>query len=165
MQFYVKNKYFSFGGSSYVEDDQKNRLFKVKGKFFSFTHKKKIYDMDGNLCYVVRDKFWRLFKTSTFIFDDEGNKIATLSNHDWDFKNKFVLTGGTDDITISGNLFQFPNIKLQVVKNDKPIGYIIKEFNMFKDTFRVEVEDSEDAAFMVALVISIDNIYDSRRRN
>ena len=165
MEFYVRNKFFSFGGSSYVEDAEKNRLFKVKGKIFSFTHKKKIYDMEGNLCYVVRNKFWKLFKTSTFIFDAEGNKVAQLSNHDWDFKNKFVLTGGTDDIVISGNLFQFPNIKLQVTKNDKPIGTIIKEFNVFKDTYRVEVNDEEEAAFLVALVISIDNIYDNRRNN
>ena len=135
MEFYVRNKFFSFGGSSYVEDAEKNRLFKVKGKIFSFTHKKKIYDMEGNLCYVVRNKFWKLFKTSTFIFDAEGNKVAQLSNHDWDFKNKFVLTDGTDDIVISGNLFQFPNIKLQVTKNDKPIGTIIKEFNVFKKDF------------------------------
>lgn len=165
MEFYVRNKFFSFGGSSYVEDAEKNRLFKVKGKIFSFTHKKKIYDMEGNLCYVVRNKFWKLFKTSTFIFDAEGNKVAQLSNHDWDFKNKFVLTGGTDDIVISGNLFQFPNMKLQVTKNDKPIGTIIKEFNVFKDTYRVEVNDEEEAAFLVALVISIDNIYDNRRNN
>lgn len=165
MQLLVKNKFFTLGGSSYVEDDQKNRVFKVKGKIFSPTHKKKIYDMDGNLCYVVRDKFWKFLKTSTFIYDAEGNKIAQLSNHDWDFKNKFVLTGGADDITISGNLFQFPNLKLQVTKNDKMIGEIIKEFNVFKDTYRVNVEDTEEAAFMVALVISIDNIFDNRRKS
>ena len=164
MKFYVRNKFFTIGESSYVEDEQKNRLFKIKGKVFTFTRKKKIYDMDGNLCYVVRNKFWHFLKTSTFIFDAEGNKVAQLSNNDWDFKNKFVLTGGSDDITISGNLFQFPDMKLQVTKNDKVIGSITKEFNLLKDTYRVDVDDDKDAAFLVALVISIDNIYDDRKR-
>ena len=165
MKLFVKNKFFTIGGSSFVLDENQNKVFKVKGKIFSPTHKKKIYDMNGELKYIVRDKFWKLFKTSTFIYDEDKELVGKLSNHDWDFKNKFVLEGNTDDITISGNLIQFPNIKLQVTKNDKVIGTITKDFNLFRDAFSIDVEEMDDAAFLVALVISIDNIWDSRKRN
>lgn len=165
MKLFVKNKYISLGESSYVLDEDKNKIFKVKGKIFSPTRKKKIYDMDGELQYVVRNKFWKLFKTSTLIYDADNELVAKLSNSDWDFKNKFVLEGGDEDVTISGNLIQFPSIKLQVTKKDKVIGTITKDFNLFRDTFSIDVDDTEDAAFLVALVISIDNIWDSRRRN
>jgi len=164
MRLFVKNKFFSFGGSSFVLDENQNKIFKVKGKIFSPTRKKKIYDMEGDLKYIVRNKFWKLFKTSTLIYDSDHDLIAKLSNSDWDFKNKFVLEGDTDDITISGNLIQFPNIKLQVTKNDKLIGTITKDFNLFRDSFSIDVNEMDDAAFLVALVISIDNIWDNRSR-
>ncbi len=164
MILYVKNKIVSFGGSSFVEDDMKNRCFRVKGAIFSPTRKKKIYDMDGNLLYVVRNKFWKLFTSSVFIIDPDGNRVGTLGNRDLDFRNKFVLAGATDDITISGNLIQFPSIKLEITKNGRYVGTLLKEFTIVRDSFRIDVEDSEDAAFMVALVVGIDNIYDRRSR-
>ncbi len=164
MQFYIKNKFITLGGNSYAEDEQKNKFFKIKGKIISPTRKKKIYDMNGNLCYIVRNKFWRLLKTSTFIFDSNKNLVGMLSNGDFDFKRKFVLTDARDDIVISGNLIQFPNIKHEITKNGQLIGTITKEFNMLRDTYRVDVNEEQDAALLCALVISIDNIYDSKSK-
>ena len=40
----IKNKMISLRDSSFVLDEEGNKVFKVKGKFFSPTHKKRIYD-------------------------------------------------------------------------------------------------------------------------
>lgn len=165
MRLIIKNKLVSLGEGSYVCDENGNKVFKVKGtwKIFSPTRKKKIFDMQGNLQYIVRNKFWHFVYDSVFVYNREKDKIAMLSNNRWDFKRKFVLKGYKDEITISGNLFQFPNIKMEINKNGKKIGTLTKDFNLFRDHYTLDVESDEDAGFLVALVIGVDNIYDKMR--
>ena len=163
----IKNKMISLRDSSFVLDEEGNKVFKVKGKFFSPTHKKRIYDMDGELKYIVRDKFWHFFHSSCFILDDEKEKIAMLTNGIFDFKRRFVLKGYNDEIEITGAVFQFPNLEMQIVKNGKEIGRISKNWkdNIFRDSYVAEIYDETEEAFIVALVIAVDNIYDERNRN
>ncbi|MCR5706418.1 MAG: LURP-one-related family protein [Acholeplasmatales bacterium] len=165
MKLLIKNKFISLGGSSFVKNENDEKVFKVKGKMISPTHKKKIYDMNGGKKYIVRNKFWKLFKSTSLIYDFDSNKIGALTNKDLDFKNSYVLHGAADDITISGNLLQFPNMKLDITKNGTKIGTVIKQFTIVRDTYTVEVDDDTEAAFLVALVIAIDNILDRRRND
>ena len=123
--------------------------------------------MEGNLKYIVRNKFWHFFNSSCFILDEDKEKIAMLTNGLFDFKRRFVLKGYSEEIEITGAVFQFPNIEMQVVKNGKVIGLIRRNFkdNLFRDSFVAEINDEAEEAFIVALVIAIDNIYDDRRKN
>ena len=163
MKLTVKNKLITIGDGSIVTDENGENKFKVKGRVFSITRKKFIYDMEGNLQYMVRNKFWRLIKTSAFIYDKDKKLVGQLSNSDWDFKNKFKLEKSERNVEISGNLIQFPNIKLNVNIDDKVVGTITKNFNLIRDAFTIDVDDDQDAAFLVSLVIAIDNIGDARR--
>lgn len=164
MKLTVKNKLVSLRNNSFVLDEKENTVFKVKGKFFTFTDKKKIYDMNGNLLYIVRNKFWHFFATSTFIYDANKNLLGKFSNNDWDLKHKFIMQVNGDDYIIQGKLFQFPNFEMTVTKNDKVIGTITKNFTIVRDVYTIDVDDNEDAGFMVAIAISIDNIFDDRRK-
>ena len=163
MKLIIKNKLVTVGGSSFVKDENDNDKFVVKGKIFSITHKKKIYDMNGNLQYLVRNKYWHFINNSVFVLDGENNKIAMLSNNKFDFKHKFVLNGYKDEITISGNLFQFPNIKMEITKNGQKIGTLTKDFNLLRDCYTLDVDNEEDASFLVALAIGVDNIFDKAK--
>ena len=163
MKLIIKNKLISFGDGSFVCDENGNKKFSVKGRVFSPTRLKKIYDMEGNYLYTVRNKFWHFIYNSAFIIKGK-EKIAKLANNRWDFKRKFVLQGFQDEIVISGNLFQFPDIKMEITKNGQKIGTLIKNFNLLRDAYTLEVDSEEDAGFLVALVIGVDNIYDKMRK-
>ena len=163
MRLIIKNKLVSLGDGSFVCDENGNKVFAVKGRIFSPTRVKKIYDMEGNYLYTVRNKFWHFVYDSVFVMH-EKEKIAMLSNNRWDFKRKFVLKGYQDEIVISGNLFQFPDIKMEITKNGKKIGTLTKNFNLIRDAYTLDVDSEEDAGFLVALVIGIDNIYDAMRK-
>ena len=166
MKLFVKNKFLSLGEGSYVLDENDNKIFKVKGKWgiFSPTKKKKIYDMEGNLLYVVRNKFWHFLKNTCFVYDDEKEKVLDISEKMFNFKNDFEIEGFKDEISFEGKLIQFPNINLDIIKNGKNIGKLTKQWNMWRDTYCVEVPDDEDAALMVALTIAVDNVFDRRRK-
>lgn len=57
MNFSVKNKIISLGGSSFVTDDNGDKMFRIKGRIFSPTHKKIICDTAGNKCATSSGTF------------------------------------------------------------------------------------------------------------
>lgn len=155
MKLYIKNKLISLRGSSSVTDESGNDVFVVKGTFFTFTHKKRIKDADGKLLYKVRNKWFNFFTHSAYIYDGEGEKVAKVKRK-FGFKNVFVVEGYSDEISVEGDFLSWT---LDVYRNGEQIGTVRREFAL-TDSFVLETETEDDAAFMVALVIAIDNIGD-----
>lgn len=154
MKIFVKNKFASLGGSSKVTDENGNDIFRVKGKLFSIRRKKKIYNMDKKLLYVVRNKFFNWWKHTSFIFNSEGMKIAKVANRA--IKGGYDVLGYTDEIAIDGwGLGGYT-----ILKNGQTVGAVKSNFMSLVDNFEVTIQDGEDPAFIVALIIAIDNIKD-----
>ena len=165
MKLFIKNKFVSVGGSSYVLDENDNQVFRIKGKWLSPTKKKKIYDMDGNLLYVVRNKYWHFLKRTCFVSDADKEKIMQIVYKKFAFKNDFFVQGYKDEISFTGKLLQFPNINMTIQKNGEEIGTLVKNFTVARDTYSLDVKKDNDAALFVAMTIAIDNIFDARRKN
>ncbi|MBO5287632.1 MAG: LURP-one-related family protein [Clostridia bacterium] len=159
MTLYFKNKFFSFGGGSAVKDESDKEFYIVKGKVFSARKKKRLCSLDGELIYRVQNKFFNFFKHSAFIFDKDGNKIATVSTKPFNFKKDFIVTGLKDNITISGSWLSFT---MDIHRNGQVIGSITREIDLFRDSFKVTADEA-DMPLVIALVIAIDNIIDNKR--
>ena len=69
---------------------------------------------------------------------------------------RFIVQGYKDEILIDGDFF---SLESTIEKNGKPIGKINRQFTLIQDAFSLEADD-EDIAFLIALVIAIDNIID-----
>ena len=156
MKLYVKNKFGSIGGSSKVLNENNEPAYKVKGRVFSITRKKRICDLDGNVLYRVRNKYWHFFLKSAFIYDADGEKIVTVKRK-LRLKNDYSVQGTQDEIKIDGTIFGW---NFKVIKNGEIIGTIKRNFTVFVDAFELDVDNPDDAPFMIALVIAIDNITD-----
>ena len=156
MKLYVKNKLGSIGGSSKVLNENNEPAYKVKGKIFSITRKKRICDLDGNVLYRVRNKYWHFFLKSAFIYDADGEKIVTVKRK-LRLKSDYSVQGTQDEIKIDGTIFGW---NFKVIKNGEIIGTIKRNFTVFVDAFEIDVDNPDDAPFMIALVIAIDNITD-----
>lgn len=159
MKLYIKNKMVSLGGASKVLDENENPKFNVKGKVFSITKKKKICDLEGNVLYRVRNKFWHFsWNRYAFIDDEEGNRVAKLKLK-FGFSKKFFIQGYKDEISVEGN---FIGLNFTIYKNGEVIGSLSKKYLSLVDTFILDIGNEEDAAFLTAIVIGIDNIYDKK---
>ena len=158
MQLFIKNKFISLRGSSKVLDAQDNPAYNVQGKFWTITRKKFVQDLNGNTLYVVRNKFWHIFLKSAFVYDANGEKVAQIKRK-IALKSKFSVRGYKDELRIDGT---FIGWTFQIYKNEKLLG-TIKRLLDFRDSFVLDIEDGEDAAFFVALVIAMDNIIDAER--
>ena len=158
MQIIVKNKFFSWGGSSKVEDEAGKSLYQVRGAFFSWTRRKKILDLEGNLLYKVRNKWPTFLLHSALVFDANGNKICKI-RQTLRMNRIFLVEDCAQDIQIMGA----PLLGMSVVVNGETIGSITKKFWSLRDYFVLDVPDGQDPTFLIAMTIAIDNIHDKAR--
>ena len=158
MKIIVKNKFVSWGGSSKVEDEAGNPLYRVKGKAFSWTRKKTLLDLNGNVLYKIRNKWPMFIMHSAYISDSNGNKLCRVKET-LKFNHLYMVDETSDDIQITGYILQ----GVQVVRNGVLIGTIKKEFWALRDYFVLEYPDLQDPAFLIALTIAIDNIGDKNK--
>lgn len=157
MKLYIKNNVWSLRGSSSVKDENGKDVLIVKGKLISVTRVKRIRDLSGNLLYKVRNKWINWFSHSAFINDGEGNRVAKVTRK-FGFKNRIIVEGYKDEISIEG---EFLSWTLDIYRNGEYIGAIRRQFNLF-DSFELDVSTEDDGAFLVAVVIAIDNIFDNK---
>lgn len=157
MKLYIKNKFMSLRGSSTVKDEAGNDVFVVKGTLFSISRKKRIKDTEGNLLYKVRNKLFNFFIHSAYIYDGEGTKVAHVKRK-FGFKNVFIVEGYQDEISVEGDFLSW---QWAAYRNGNQIGTLSRQFG-WTDAFLLETDTEDDAAFMVALVIAIDNIIDEK---
>lgn len=155
MKLYIKNNLISLRGSSSVKDENKQDVFIVKGTFFSITHKKRIKDLEGNLLYKVRNKWFQFITHSAYVYDGKGNKVAKVKRK-FGFKNVFIVQGYQEEISIEGN---FMSWTLDICRNGEIVGTVRRAID-WTDSFVLETDTEQDGAFLVALVIAIDNIFD-----
>ena len=165
MKYIIKNKLISFGGSSTVRDEEGKDLFLVKGRVFTFTKYKKICSLDKTPLFKVRNKFWHILLPKVFIMDGEGNKILMVKKKKlFSFRNDFVILpmNGSDlNITINGDLI---GRHYDILDNGVPVAHVRRNFNLIKDSFWLETEYDDKAAFYVAIVIALDNYFDKLQK-
>lgn len=159
MQLYIKNKFFSFGGDSYVFDENGNGIYYVDGKVMSLSREKTVRDMDGKIYYVVRNKLFSPFASTVYIEDAFGSPVAALSRDFLSFRHRYHVEGYRDQIVLDGSLFSFTG-RLTIYRNGTPIGTIRNVLFDFVDSFLLETDCREDMPFLIALVIAHDNIHD-----
>ena len=157
----IKNNWISLGGSSYVTDMADNKVFGVKGKVFTISRKKFVQDLNGNTLYVVRNQIIRFFVRRAFVFDAEGNKVCTVKKKYFSLRSKFFIEGYKDELVIDGNIFSY---NYDIRKNGVSIGHVARKISL-RDSFVLTCETQEDEAFLVALVIAIDNIVDQMQED
>ena len=61
-------------------------------------------------------------------------------------------------------LFQIFQFNYKILLNGQEIGHVARKISL-RDSFVLTINDDVDAAFMVALVIAIDNITDRKDPN
>ena len=161
MQVSIRNKWISLRGGSQVKDMNENDVLKVQGIFWTVTRKKFVLDLDGNLLYTVRNKFWTLFVKKAMVYDKDGNQVAFIRRKFWSVHDRYFMQTKLGEIEIRGNILCFD---YHIFLEGKEIGHVARKISL-RDSYVLDIDDNQELAFFVALVIAIDNITDSRRQD
>ena len=122
------------------------------------TKKKKMYNMAGDLLYTIRNKYWHLFTHKVFVYDANGNRVATIKKNKWSINERYKIVDTENEMSIEGRIFGRTS---HIMKNGQAVATITRDFTIFADAFTLEANEN-DIAFFTALVIAFDNIKDKR---
>ena len=160
MRFVIKQKIFTFGDDFTIKDENGNEHFRIKGKVFALGDKLRMYTMDGVELFYIEQKLFRFLPEYTIY--DAGQSVATVKKEFTFFKPKFNITSTIGDFTIEGN---FWGMEFSILKSGIPVAQVSKQWFSWSDTYCVDVADNEDYAFMLSLVIVIDQVIHDNNRN
>lgn len=158
MKVYIKNKFWSFGGGSSVVNENKEPVFIVKGRVFSYTRVKYVCDLKGRRLYKIRNRWFNPIAHKAFIYDEMGEKVATLKDRWLSFKNEYEMEAYGKQVHIEGAFF---SLHSDIIIGNKIIGSINRKITFINDAFELE-GDVNVMPFLIALVIGIDNITDKK---
>lgn len=157
MKLHIHQKIFSWFDSFSVYDDHGDKVYDIQGKL-SWGKCVKIYDMQGQELGMVKEKIISLTPTYNITYNKKhiGNihrKIFNLIGPGYaiDFKGW----------NVDGDILEW-NYKIKD-KHGNKIAKISKEHLHLTDTYAMDIENPEDAIFVVMLVVAIDAEKASRK--
>lgn len=153
MRFQIRQKIFSFGDNFTVKDEQGNDHYMVQGKVFSLGDKLTLMDMQGRELYYIEQQLLRML--AEYKLYSSGQVVATCKKRFSLFGSKFDIYSPSGDYTIEGRPL---NYNYSIYKNGQLVATVDKQFFSLSDTYGVEVADGEDYAFIISLVIIIDQV-------
>jgi len=154
MRYLIRQKIFSFRDSFTIKNEFNEDCFKVTGKILSFGNKLHLTDLQGNELYYIEQRLFRFLPEYTIYRN--GNPVATVKKNFTLFRPSFNINSVYGDLNIDGNFFAYD---FTIFKNGSPVAIVSKEWFAFSDTYGVSISDGEDAAFILALVIVLDQVY------
>jgi uncharacterized protein YxjI len=154
MKYVIRQKVFSLGDKFTIKNEYGEDCFLVYGKIFSFGNKLRLTDLQDRELYYIEQKLLRFMPEYT-IFKN-GNVVATVKKNFTPFRPSFSITSTYGDYNIDGNFFAYD---FSVFKNGAPVALISKKWFSFSDSYGVSISNDEDAAFLLSLVIVLDQIY------
>ena len=159
MQLAIKNHWISLGGSSSVQDMNGNDVLKVEGAIFTFTQKKFLKTLEGRQLYTIRNKLFSFLGRTAFVLDEGNHVVATVRKKLISLHDKYFVESSIGQMEIIGNILGYD---YHIIVDAKEVGHIARKISL-RDSFVLDIDDSFDHRFFVALVIAIDNVTDRRR--
>lgn len=149
MKLLFKQRFFSWLDSYDIYDENMNVVYMVKGEL-SFGHCLKIYDNKGMELGCVKEKIFTFLPK--FELYSKNSFIGCISKEFSFFGNNYNID--FMDWYVQGNIFGFEYSVLN--KNGSLIADVSKQLFNFTDKYVINVIDSNDALYVLMLVLAID---------
>jgi len=160
MRFVVRQKIFSFGDNFIIKDELGNEHYIVKGKVFSLGDKLRIMDMNGQELIYIEQKLFRFLPEYTIY--EKGVPIARVKKEFTFFRPKFSVESSLGNFTVEGNVW---GMDFSILRNGYCVAQVSKRWFSWADTYGVDILESEDYPFILALVIVIDQVLHDNNHN
>jgi len=159
MQYFIKEKVFSFKDKFDITNEQQELLYQVEGKMFSFKNKLDLLLPSGEQIMYAEKKLFKIFPEFN-IYSPTGEPLARIKQR-FGFRPKFDVFEGHNELRVEGNFIAH---SFTVEKNGKMAASIIKKYFSFGDSYMIDVLDENSSILYMFIVIIIDQIAESNRR-
>ncbi|NLG88908.1 MAG: hypothetical protein GX494_06775 [Clostridiaceae bacterium] len=154
MKYLIRQKIFSFRDSFTIKNEFNEDCYKVYGKILTVGNKLFLTDMQDRELFYIEQKLFRFLPEYTIY--QNGIEIANVKKRFTLFRPSFDITSTYGYFNIEGNFLAYD---FTIYKNGTPAAVVSKKWFSLSDTYGVSVTDNENHAFILALVIILDQIY------
>ena len=156
MKYYMKPKFFAIKEDIWIKNEYGEDTFFVDKKFLSLGLQ---FNMIKNneILYSVKEKL--LTFLSNYEIYNSIEVVAKVNQKLTFMRDKIKVDSKYGEFTIQGNLFDY---SYRIYKDNIVVAKIEKELFAFTDNYQVDI-DFEDEAFILTLVVIIDNIIDKQK--
>ena len=156
MKYYMKSRFFSLKEDFWIKNEYGEDTFFVDKKFLSLGLQ---FDMIKNneILYSVKEKL--LTFLSNYEIYNSMEVVAKVNQKLTFMRDKIKVDSKYGEFTIQGNLFDY---SYRIYQDNIVVAKIEKELFAFTDNYKVDI-DFEDEAFILTLVVIIDNIIDKQK--
>lgn len=153
MRYVVRQRFFSLGDSFAIKDEYENDVFIVRSQLLSIGKKLRIYDLlDNELCYIEQKLFKLMPEYDLYV---SGQHTANIKKKFAFFKHDFDITSSYGDYQVEGDFWAH---EFEILKDNRLVARISKEFFSFTDTYGVDIDDAQDQISNLALAIIVDMV-------
>ena len=156
MKYYMKPKIFAIKEDFWIKNEYGEDTFFVDKKFLSLGLQ---FNMIKNneILYSVKEKL--LTFLSNYEIYNSIEVVAKVNQKLTFMRDKIKVDSKYGEFTIQGNLFDY---SYRIYQDNIVVAKIEKELFAFTDNYEVDI-DFEDEAFILTLVVIIDNIIDKQK--
>lgn len=161
MKYIIKERIFTLTDKFVIEDEEGYPRYEVVGKLLSLGNKLCIYDLDGEELVYIEQKLLKLLPEYNIY--QKGHLVGKVKKEFTFFKPSFVIESSYGNFTFQGDILHHD---FDILKDGRSVAWINKRWLSFSDTYSVEISDLVDQAFILAIVIVLDQIfYDGNNNN
>ena len=156
MKYYMKSKIFKLKEDFWITNEYKEKVFFVDTKLLTLGLR---FDLikDNNIIYSVKENLLAFLGKYEII--ESGKVIGHVSRKLTFVKDKLKVDSKYGELLIKGDILDY---NYKIYKDGKEIATIIKEFFSITDNYYIDI-DFEDEAFILALVVIVDDVIDKQR--
>lgn len=158
MKYYMKSKLFKIKEDFWIKNEYEEDAFFIDKKFLSLGLQFDIIK-NNSIIYSVKEKLLT-FMSNYEIFENDRS-VARVDQKLTFLKDSIKINSKYGELTVKGDIF---GIDYEIFKGNEIIATASKELLSFTDNYSVDI-NFEDEAFILCLVVIIDNIKDKRRNN
>jgi len=161
MRYQIREKLFSFTGDFAIKNQNDKAIFNVIGKFLSIGHKLNLEDLDGNLLYYIEQRLFK-FLPEYYIYNSVGHQVAKVKKQFTFFTPKFDIESAYGFYKLYGNILDHD---FEITKDNSVCAVISKQWFSLSCTYGVDINENEDQAFILSLIIVLDKVMDDQQNN
>lgn len=152
MKLYLKQRIFSLGDKYDIYDENENVVFDVSSELFTIGAKLHLCNTNGQELYYIKRRF-TLFLAQYEIY--QNNNLCATINQELSFLSaKLNVDSCYGNLEISG---EFLSMDYDITRDGQYYASVHKKWLSWGDSYEIDIPEAENAGFICALVIAIDN--------
>uniref|UniRef100_A0AC35FZM9 LURP-one-related family protein n=1 Tax=Panagrolaimus sp. PS1159 TaxID=55785 RepID=A0AC35FZM9_9BILA len=155
-KYKIREKIFSLRDNFQIKDEFDVIAYTVRSKLLTIGDKLTLESPEGIPLVRIEQEVMHLLAHYNIISAINDQTLATLKQKWTWLKHKCEITSVFGLYELTGNIIAYEFV---ITKNGEVVATVSKKWFSWTDSYGVEVVETEDHAFIMALVIVVDQIY------